>query len=385
MRSLVAALALTLLVLAPAARAEQVVTVPAGSVDAIGTAILEAGPGGTVILAPGSHTLTETIIVAIPTLTVTGRGGATILGSGSDADGRLVLFSVLSDRFTLERVRIGAATASVGDLAVVVVDGGEGTTVSRCRATGITQLVDGGTASGLVVSKNRVEVADLAEAGAPAAHAVVIRAEGVRTATIEKNRLEGRRFPGSVGVEVLPPSGAKHVVAGNRLVGFDDGIAGEGGGTAVLSKNRVRGCENGVNVAQSITAKGWTIAGNHVRDVISTGIFLGNGDDCLVKGNRVLRAGTDGINVGGVLLEVRDNRTRLDGGIGVFGATSSSDFLGNVAKRCGVGIRVQGSGNLLGGNNGSKNLGDGVVSTGGNVKAEGNRGRKNGGLQVSIN
>ena len=98
----------------------------------------------------------------------------------------------------------------------------------------------------------------------------------------------------------------------------------------------------------------------------------------------MLSAGQDGINLGGVLLKVAHNTCRLHGGRGIYGETTTSRYLRNITKRCGSGLLVVGSGNLLKKNNGSKNIGDGVVSTGGNVKGEGNRGRKNGGVQVSI-
>ncbi|MHC4472386.1 MAG: right-handed parallel beta-helix repeat-containing protein [Planctomycetota bacterium] len=384
MKSLLVFVPLALLVLAPVSLGDQQTTVPGGSVDAIAAAIQDVGPGGTVLLERGTHTLTSTVSVGIPSVTVTGRPGAKIVGRGSDAGGRLLLFRVEAAGFTLHKVRIEAATGHLGDLAVIEVVDSANASVTKCRAKGITQLVDGGAGAGLVVSRNRVHAVDVLETDAPAEHGAVIRSEGAGSVQVEKNRLEGRRGPGTVGVEILPPLDAVHHVTGNRIRGFEDGIAGEGPGRARVEKNRVRECGNGIILAQATTAADWEITSNHVRDAISVGIFLGDGDKSLVKGNRVLRAGTDGLNVGGVLLTVRDNWTRLDGGFGLFGESSASDYLNNTAKRCGSGIRVEGSGNRLGRNNASKNHADGVVSTGGNVASAGNRGRKNGGLQVSI-
>ena len=120
-------------------------------------------------------------------------------------------------------------------------------------------------------------------------------------------------------------------------------------------------------------------------DVLGLGIFLGDGDSCRIVGNRVSRAGSDGLNLGGVFLDIRRNRVRLDAGTGIFGSTSSSEYSSNKAKRCGSGIRVQGAGNRLRRNHASKNGNGGIVATGGNVNVVGNRGRKNGGTQVSIN
>jgi parallel beta-helix repeat protein len=61
------------------------VVVPAGSVDALATAIAEAGPGGEVVLAAGPHQISDTVMVEIP-VSIVGENGAVLESANSGPD-----------------------------------------------------------------------------------------------------------------------------------------------------------------------------------------------------------------------------------------------------------------------------------------------------------
>ena len=271
--ALVPVLLLLLLTSAEAA----VVVVPSGSVDEIDDAIQQAGAGGTVILESGTHLVTATVVVDLDSVTVIGRKGATILGRGAGLGIRLVLFRAEDDRFTLERVRIAPHPSHRGDIAVVTVVDRAGITVTRCEAEGITQLVDGGAGPALTVTKNEVFTVDLTEPDPSPSHLAVIRSAGKGDVLIRKNRLEGRRGSGTSGVQILPPLLALHEVEKNHITSYDDGVSGEGLGQASISKNKIRLCTNGINVAQGVVARAWEIRANDVQASVTIGIFVGIG------------------------------------------------------------------------------------------------------------
>jgi parallel beta-helix repeat protein len=372
-----------LLVLPSVARAENV-DVPGDSLNAIQAAVDRAGPGGTVTLLKGDHVLTQTVIISHDGLRIVAQGGAVLLGR-SDASGAfLALFSVQATDVQLNGLNVDADPANLGDLSLAVATGAHGLVVTRCKADRIVQLVNAGDANSATITNNKVTTVEPVNLSAPQANLAVIRSAGGGAVEIKKNKLEGLRATGSSGITCLPPTESVHTVDKNKLGGFDSGIRADGAGVLKARKNRVVRCTNGIDMAESTVAVRWVIFKNKVIDNLAAGIYLEDGDNCEITKNTVKGAGTDGINIGGVFIKLQKNKSRLNAGAGIYGATNSCNYFKNKTVRNGRGLRVEGAGNRLRKNRAQRNLGDGVVATGGNVNMGKNKGKRNGGINVSI-
>lgn len=96
-----------------------VVSVPAGSHDALAAAINAAGNGGVVLLKAGSHTESATVAVDIP-VTILGEKGAQLISSAGVPDPVLVAPAlwVRADRVSIQGLSISAPAA--GNAAVLI-------------------------------------------------------------------------------------------------------------------------------------------------------------------------------------------------------------------------------------------------------------------------
>jgi parallel beta-helix repeat protein len=377
-------LVVALLLLAPAAAMAADVEVPGDSLNAIQAAVDQAGPGGTVILKSGDHVLTQTVIIAHDGLRIVAQSGADLLGRSEVAGAFLPLFSIQATDVQLNGLDVDADPANLGDLSLAVASGAHGLVVTKCRADRVVQLVNAGDANSATITKNKVIAIEPVNGAAPESNLAVIRSSGAGVVQILKNKLEGPRAAGSSGITCLPPAESGHTVDKNRIVGFDKGIRADGPGVFKARKNRIVRCTNGIDMADSTVAVGWVIFKNKVIDNLAAGIYLQDGDTCEITKNTVKGAGTDGINIGGVFIKVQKNKSRLNAGAGIFGATNSCNYFKNKTVRNGRGLRVEGAGNRLRKNRAQRNLGDGVVATGGNVNMGKNKGKRNGGINVSI-
>jgi hypothetical protein len=282
----------------------------------------------------------------------------------------------------LQAADITVPGGSLNGIEDAIRDAGTGGTVTLGRGLHrITETVTVDVAGVLIRAKAGALLQDVSGSGGDPVTAFLVTAPNVRISNI---RMEGDRDPGSIGVDVHPAAGTTVRVDRCEIFDFETGIRGDGEGVAIITKNHVERCTNGIDLAYETTAVNWEVSKNRIRAALATGIFLGDGDGTVVRRNDVRGAGTDGMNLGGVFLVVERNRTRLNAGYGLFAATNSCNYISNKSVRNGNGIRVQGTGNRLVRNRGKKNTGDGVIATGGNAKGEGNRGVKNGGTQVSI-
>jgi len=367
-----------------AAASAETVNVPGGSVNEIQAAVDRAGAGGTVILGKGGHLMTETVSIDTIGVRIVGGGGSVIIGRNETEEGFLALFEITAPDVVLNGIEAVASETNVGDLSLAVAFEADFLSIVKCRVEGFVQLVNAVDCVDVDIQTNRFFAVIPVQAEASPDDLAVILVEGAGVSRINKNTLEGPREPGTAGIVSLPADASLHIVQKNKVTGFDVGIVGDGPGEMEIVKNKIVRCTNGMDLAETFVAIGWLIQKNKVYDNLAAGIYLEDGDNCELRKNDVRGAGTDGINLGGVFITVQANKLRLNAGHGIFAATNSCNFIKNKAERNGKGIRIEGAGNRLKKNKANRSIGDGIVAIGGNVKLAGNRGKKNGGINVSI-
>ncbi len=170
------------------AGARAVVTLPAGSVDALEGAIASAGPGGTVIVRPGLHTESET--VTIPhRVAIVGQPGAILrvdtmptTATGGIVDPALHVWSAPGTWISGLEITGNLAPSGTG----VLVQNSPNTTVARNAILGHEVGVALEQADGAVVWANRIADGSVSGYGV-----VVINAE---RASILSNDVSGSFF-----------------------------------------------------------------------------------------------------------------------------------------------------------------------------------------------
>lgn len=113
----------------------------------IQSAIAVATSGDTIILAPGTHTLTSQVAVALENLTITGSGSTTIAGSMSVGPR---FFDVAANGFTLQNVTL-EKTDKAGEQNLIWVHGNN-VTIKNNTIRGQFVIGDGDVSRALVVS-----------------------------------------------------------------------------------------------------------------------------------------------------------------------------------------------------------------------------------------
>jgi hypothetical protein len=117
------------------------VVVPDGSVDALADAIAEVGPWGTVVLATGTHTENETVLIEHP-VTLKGHDGA-VLVTASIGSPELQLDPAIhvrgTSRVTVTGVRFESGTP-IGNTAVLLEDS-DASVLRDCKFDGFQQSI----------------------------------------------------------------------------------------------------------------------------------------------------------------------------------------------------------------------------------------------------
>jgi parallel beta-helix repeat protein len=380
-----------------AAAAADTLTVPSDEFPDINAAIAGAGPGDTILVAGGEHTLTVSIDGKTG-LTLKGKGSPTIrpgaaMGIVINASEDIVISGFVIDQCTtgisvtasenvsISKVIVTATTGSAFGLAnnfgVLIsrceVDGAGGqgvfdtssddVTVEKCSFRNISgQAVrlsssnsEGNASDRAIVSKNRIEVGN---------GGIYLGGEDI---LVEKNRIEagsgyGIHFDsssspsrailtknvisvaGSPGIYV---SGGEFEVTRNRLTG--GGIQDSGYGT-LLDRNAVTGGNYGIY----FNGSGATVTNNTIREPGTAGIYLG-GWFLPVTGNKVFDSGDVGIHVNSSGDgPVAGNRVTGSGGTGILVNASGVELHDNAVSGAGsFGFFVTGMSNNFAGNRAS--------------------------------
>ncbi len=238
---------------APMSRGNNVV-LKKGSVDGLSAAIQEAGPGGTVMVQPGTHVETGEVLVDFP-VAIRGKNNSVIIGGAppSTTD-PLVVQPVIrvkgTSGVTIEGLEFHPPSAETGNTAILVEDA-TGTEISDNSFSNyqVSVLIQHGDRTR--VTRNRVDVTTGWSTGELAtAHGIVaMNGSDVR---ITDNEVAG----GAFGIWACGLNGR---ASGNRLTGALAGLilcnVPDGG---VLISGSTDGSD--------LPATGWTVHGNYAAD-----------------------------------------------------------------------------------------------------------------------
>ena len=191
------------------------VVVPAGSVDALASAIADAGPGGEVILAAGLHKISGTVIVDIP-VSIVGEEGAILETSNATTDDgqfeglnlvKPALHVIGADRTRIENLIIQApADANVAANAGIVIE-----------SAANVQIIDNqilGQVNGILIEQGDTALLKGNTVQATKDGIIVINGSGV---SIQDNWISCERFGMWIG-------GRLGDIAGNTMQGNYIGI-----------------------------------------------------------------------------------------------------------------------------------------------------------------
>lgn len=363
-----------------------------GPIATIQAGINAASAGDTVLVMPGTYRETPTIPPMKTGLVVRGKGKVVVDARDPDGTSDGAAIVVQSSDVTIERMtlRHAAFEGTEGHGVLAIADGlilrkvtithcsqygvrvvGDRLSMSKCTVTqsfggvsvdGSEAIIDGCTftnledhavdadGSQLTVRKNVVR--DCTAGGFLAVNAT--------SSGFLSNVLD------SIGGTGIDATGTSLTVAKNKLTGCDEGIDLTGL-SGVVEGNVVRETQGRAIGVDGLSA---TVKKNRVERAIGQGMFV-LGDSAVFEGNTAIRCGDFGIGLSGNSGALTKN-VALDccvggegAGISVLGTSCS--LMKNVARRCGDGIRINGSSGYLGGNVSSANAVDGYEIAGGTV------------------
>lgn len=385
-------------------RAATIVVQKGGAIATIQAGINAAAAGDTVLVLPGNYVETPVITAAKTGLVLRGKGKVVIDARDPDgtSDGAAII--VQADEVTIERLtlRHAAFEGTEGHGVFGAVDGLtlRNLTITHCSQYGVRV-----TGARLTMSKCTVRQSfgGVSVVGAEATIDActfanledrAIDADGAQLIA-RKNVVRDCGLGGILAINATSSQITSNVV---------DTVGGRGievtGTSLTVFKNKVTGADGCID----LTGASAVVEGNVVRDSLSRGFFVEGISATLIK-NRAERCVSQGIFVFGNSASFdRNTAVRCgDFGIGLSGSSgtftknvvldccvagegaglsvlgTSCSLLGNVARRCGDGMRINGSFGYLGGNVSTDNAVDGYeIAAGDTVTLEKNVALRNG-------